>query len=117
LCPPVDAAVPPAAKPVEVPGRAAQLATLAAGVLGAVGLLFAVGRLAGYPWLGLSLGLLVAVALGWFRLSAQQRAIDQAQREADFRMLQEAWGAQVTETITRMNVPRVAEQLALRTGV
>lgn len=116
LCPPVDTALPPAAKPVEVPGRAAQLATLAAGVLGVVGLLFAVGRLAGYPWLGLSLGLLAAVALGWFRLSAQQRAIDQAQREADFRMLQEAWGAQVTETITRMNIPRVAEQLALRTG-
>lgn len=117
LCPPLDATPPPAATPVEVPGRSAQLATLAAGVVGIVGLLFAVGRLAGFPWLGLVLGLLAAAALGWFRLSAQQRSVARAQREADFRLLQEAWGAQVTEVIARMQVPRVAEQLTIPAGV
>lgn len=116
VCPHVPDSPPEPATPVELPGRVAQLAALIAGVIGIVGLFFAVGRVAGLPWLGLCLGIVAAGAVAWFRGITLRRQHARAQFHADLQALQTAWSARVTEVLSRLSAPRVAEQLAIPAG-
>lgn len=116
LCPHVDPELPELAAPVDVPGSGAQLVVLGAGVLGIVGLLFGIGRFAGFPWLGLLVGLVLAMIVGWVRYVTFQRQLQVAQNQADAQALKQAWAAQVSEVIARLHVPQVVDQLKLKTG-
>lgn len=99
------------------PGRVArnslgEAGALAAGVLGGLAAGFAVGRMLGEPLWGVLMGLLVAVVGAGVRLAMVrngQRASEAAKRSA---ALRETWMGLVADVMSRVQIPRVADQVA-----
>lgn len=90
---------------------AGEFSALAAGLLGGLLAGFALGRVLGQPLLGLAVGLLIAVVGAGTRLfmvRSSHRAAEVAKRGA---ALRETWMGLVADVMSRVNIPRVADQI------